>query len=198
MPAMQARLASRLLTRSENAARYVLWIDAGLQPRPTGGHDVHNASVRYNATNYPHTFQALLDNIVDPARPGRPGDENRIDLDRHMVVINTEFGRQPVQQGNSTGTNHHPGGYVQIFIGGPIGHSSLGDASPSVYGEIRESDGNAETAVSPAQSRMMVMQAMGIYPFSTQSYNVSDGGFTSETEAATEIRNTFLGIDVEA
>lgn len=188
MPAMQARLAANLITRQQNAARYVLWIDAGLQPRPTGGHDVHSASVRYNATNLSHTFGALLDNIVDPANP-RAGDETRIDLDRHMVVINTEFGRQPVQQGNSTGTNHHPWGYAQIFIGGPI-------TQTSVYGGIQESDGYATTSVSAAQSRMMILQAMGIYPFSTQSYNVSDGGFLDEAEAALAIRNTFLGLDV--
>lgn len=188
MPAMQARLAANLLTRQQNAARYVMWIDAGLQPRPTGGHDVHSASVRYNATNYFNTFSALLDNIVDPGNP-RPGDENRIDLDRHMVVINTEFGRQPVQQGNGTGTNHHPWGYVQLLIGGPM-------QSRSVYGAMQESDGYATTSVSAAQSRMMILQAMGIYPFSTQSYNVSDGGFLDEAEAARAIRDQFLGIEV--
>ncbi len=188
MPAMQARLAANLLTREQNSARYVLWIDAGLQPRPTGGHDVHSSSIRYNATNYSHTFGALLDNIVDPMNP-RAGDENRIDLDRQMVLINSEFGRQPVQQGNSTGTNHHPWGYVQIFIGGPI-------TETSVYGAMQDSDGYATTSVSAAQSRMMVLQSMGIYPFSSQSYNVADGGFLDEAEAATEIRNTFLGLDV--
>ncbi|MGH1341470.1 MAG: hypothetical protein ACRBN8_07965 [Nannocystales bacterium] len=200
MPAMQARLASSLLTREQNAARYVLWIDAGIQPRPTGGHDVHAASVRYNATNYSNTFSSLLDQIVDPMNP-RDGDENRIDLDRQMVVINTEFGRQPFQQGNGTGTNHHPGGYVQMFIGGPMSHPSLPNnlIGPSVYGAMSETDGFATTAVSPAQSRMMVLQSLGIYPFSTQSYNVSDGGYIDEVEAATAIRDEFLGLEgVEA
>ncbi len=188
MPAMQARLATNLLTRQQNAARYVLWIDAGLQPRPTGGHDVHSQSIRYNATNLTHTFSALLDNIVDPANP-RPGDDNRINLDEHMVVINTEFGRQPVQQGNSTGTDHNPWGYAQVFIGGPM-------TQASVYGEISETNGYATTSVSAAQSRMMILQAMGIYPFSSQSYNVSDGGFLDEAEAAVAIRDTFLGVEV--
>ncbi|MEM6291948.1 MAG: DUF1501 domain-containing protein [Myxococcota bacterium] len=190
MPAMQARMASNLLTRSENAARYVLWIDAGLQPRPTGGNDVHAQSVRFNATNLSHSFQALLDNIVDPMNP-RGGDEARLDLDRHMVVINTEFGRRPVRQGNGTGTNHNPWGYVQIFIGGPVD-------TPSVYGAIQESDGYAApgASVTAAQSRMMILQALGIYPFSTQSYNVSDGGFLDEGKAARAIRETFLGIPV--
>ncbi len=188
-PAMQARMAASLLTRDENTARYVLWIDAGLNPATTGGHDVHNRSVEINGLNLPHTFAALADIIVDPANP-RAGDENRLDLDEHMVVINTEFGRAPVQQGNGTGTNHHPWGYAQVFIGGPI-------TSKSVYGHVDEADGYAnETFVSAAQSRMMIMQAMGIYPFSSQSYNVAEGGYLDEVEAATEIRDTLLGVSV--
>lgn len=200
VPAMQARLAASLLTRQQNAARHVLWIDAGLEPSVFGGHDVHTASIRTNSTNYPATFSALLDQIVDPTN-ARPGDENRIDLDRHMVLISTEFGRTPVQQGNGTGTNHHPGGYAQIFIGGPMSHASLPNnlIGPSVYGELTETDGYAATGISPAQSRMMVLQTLGIYPFSNESYNVSDGGFIDEVDAATSIRDQFLGLDgVEA
>ena len=41
----------------------------------------------------------------------------------------------------------------------------------------------------------MVLQAMGIYPFSGQSYNVADGGFSDEVVAATAIRDTFLGLE---
>ena len=42
---------------------------------------------------------------------------------------------------------------------------------------------------------MMVLQTLGIYPFSNQSYNVSDGGFIDEVEAATAIRDQFLGLE---
>lgn len=196
MPRMQANMAANLLTRETDAARYVLWIDAGIEPRPTGGHDVHNASVRFNASNLSHTFSALLDQIADPDNE-RPGDDRRIDLSRHMVVINTEFGRQPFQQGGGTGTNHNPYGYVQIFIGGPIG-GPIGSAMAggTVYGEISETDGQATTWVSPAQSRMMILQAMGIYPFSPQSYAVAEAGFSEEAEAAMAVRDTFLGVPV--
>lgn len=200
VPAMQARLAASLLTRQQNAARHVLWVDGGLEPSPFGGHDVHTTSVRTNATNYPNTFNALLDQIVDPTNP-RAGDENRVDLDRHMVLVSTEFGRTPDQQGNGTGTNHNPGGYVQIFIGGPMSHPSLPNRliGASAYGEISGATGLAVTATSPAQNRMMVLQTLGIYPFSNQSYNVSDGGFIDEVDAATSIRDQFLGLDgVEA
>ncbi len=196
VPAMQARLATSLLTRQQDAARYVLWLDAGLTPHVAGGHDVHSTSIRNNSTNYPSMFSSLLDHIATPAQV-RAGDTTRLDLDRHMVVINTEFGRRPFQQGTGTGTNHHPGGYVQIFIGGPMSHPNLPGnlIGPSVYGEISETDGFATTSISPAQSRMMVLQAMGIYPFSGQSYNVADGGFSDEVVAATAIRDTFLGLE---
>ena len=190
MPRMQAQMAASLLTRQNNAARYVLWIDAGLNPAVTGGHDTHNFSVNLNGVNYPHTFQALLDVIATPQQAGMPG---LIDLDRTMIIINTEFGRTPEPQGfpgaPTLGTNHHPEGFVQVFIGGPI-------QGRSVYGAIREADGFADgTFVRPAQARMMGLQAMGIYPFSTQSYNVAEANATDELEAATLIRN-LLGVEV--
>jgi hypothetical protein len=190
MPRMQARMAASLLTRNDNAARYVLWIDAGLDPAITGGHDTHNYSVNLNGINYPHTFQALLDVIATPEQAGMPG---LINLDETMVIINTEFGRTPEPQGSpgapTLGTNHHPEGYVQVFIGGPV-------QGRSVYGAIREGDGSADGVFArPAQSRMMALQAMGIYPFSTQSYNVAEGGASDELEAAQRI-NQLLGVEV--
>lgn len=190
MPAMQARMASTLLTRQTDAARYVLWIDAGLNPVPTGGHDVHNRSVEMNGLNLPHTFQSLL-NIIDGPNHPSPGAEGLLDLDDTMIVINSEFGRTPDPQGASTGTNHHPEGYVQVFIGGPI-------SGRSVRGHMTEGDGfaAAEGIVSPAQSRMMMLQGMGIYPFSSQSYNVAESGATDELEGATLIRDEFLGVSV--
>ena len=191
MPAMQARMAASLLTRETDAARYVLWIDAGLNPAVTGGHDVHNFSVNINSANYPHTFQALLDIIAEP------GDDTPglINLDETMVVINTEFGRTPDPQGYpgspTLGTQHQPEGYVQVFIGGPV-------TERSVYGAFRESDGFVDTNhpfVKPAQSRMMILQAMGIYPFSGQSYNVAEADADDELSGALLIRD-MLGVEV--
>lgn len=194
MPAMQARLAASLLTRAEDAARYVLWIDAGINPSTTGGHDVHNFSILSNSDNLPRTFEALLDNIVDPFAP-QAGDENRINLDDTMVVINTEFGRTPERQGVTVGTNHHPEGYVQLFIGGPMQASgNLDGHAHSIYGHITEAEGAAEVFASPAQGRMMMLQAMGIYPFSGQSYNVAEAKAIDELEGATMIRDELLGI----
>lgn len=188
MPRMQARMAASLLRRPSDAARYVMWIDAGLQPAVTGGHDTHGRSVELNGLNVPHTLQALLEIIRDPNNP-QPDDDQRIDLDETMIVINTEFGRTPYRQ-NDTGTNHWPWGYVNIFIGGPAG-------GQAVYGHMRESDGYAVDYVRPAENRMMILQAMGIYPFSSQSYAVADvPGAEDELEAAARVRDVYLGAEV--
>ncbi len=192
MPRMQARMAASLLTRATNAARYVMWIDAGLSPSSTGGHDVHNRSIELDGINLPHTFEALLEIIRDPNNP-RPGDDQRIDLDRTMVVINTEFGRTPYRQGD-TGTNHWPSGYVNIFIGGPVNPAN--GNGRSVYGFMQESDGVAVQYVRPAENRMMVLQAMGIYPFSSQTFAVGDvphPDVDDELQAARRIRDVYLG-----
>lgn len=191
MPAMQARMAANLITHPSDPARYVMWIDAGLNPAVTGGHDVHNASVEINGGNLPHTFEALLDQIVDPNNP-RPGDDRRIDLNETMIVINTEFGRTPYSQG-TTGTNHFPQAYVNVFIGGPV-------QGPTVYGHATEAEGFAQTFVRPSENRMMLLQSLGIYPFSSQSYNVADVQIGSpgdgELEAAERIRDLYLGVTV--
>ena len=186
---MQARMAANLLTRPTDAARYVLWIDAGIEPAVTGGHDVHNRSIELNGGNLPHTFEALLETIRDPNNPS-PDDDQKIDLDETMIVINTEFGRTPDRQ-NTTGTNHHPEGYVSIVIGGPI-------QGRSVYGQMRETDGFADTTfVTPAESRIMILQSLGIYPFTSASYAVAHvRGAGDELEAALKVRDELLGLEV--
>ncbi|MBX7083145.1 MAG: DUF1501 domain-containing protein [Nannocystaceae bacterium] len=191
MPRMQARLAASLLTRETDQARYVLWIDTGINPHPNGGHDSHTLHTIQAAQNLPHTMAALAE-IISPAGPA-PG---QIDLDRTMVVINTEFGRTPTRQeaGGETGTNHWPWGYVTIFIGGPV-------RNPGCFGYVGYDPGGGEDGyaveyVTPAENRMMVLQAMGIYPFSSQSYAVGDvrGGVQDEVEAATRVRDVYLGL----
>jgi hypothetical protein len=188
MPRMQARLAANLLTREDGQARYVLWIDTGVNPHPTGGHDNHTFHTLYAAQNVPHTLAALAEIIG--SGPGQ------INLDTTLVIVNTEFGRTPgrQEQAGQTGTNHWPWGYITMFIGGPV-------AGRSCYGRIGYDPGGAEDGyaidyVTPAENRMMAMQAMGIYPFSSQSFAVGDvrGGVADEEAAATRIRSTYLGV----
>lgn len=192
MPRMQARLAANLLTRETDQARYVLWIDTGISPHPNGGHDSHTVHTAQASLNLPHTLQALTEIIA----PEGSNDPSLIDLDRTMIVINTEFGRTPYRQpeGGETGTNHWPWGYVNIVIGGPV-------RTPGSYGYINYEPGGAEDGyaveyLTPAENRMMVLQSMGIYPFSSQSFAVGDvrGGVANELDAALRVRDLYLGL----
>jgi len=185
-PAMQARLAASLLTREKDRARYVQWIDGGLRPHPAGGHDTHQKHVEYASSNVSHTLRQLAAIINEPGE----NDPGKIDLDTTMVVLNTEFGRTPHVQGNN-GLNHWPQGMVNVIIGGPVTTTERG-----IYGAIGEDQGIADTWVSPAENRMMVMMALGIYPFSSQTFAVGDvgGGVGNELEAAKRLKEIYLGI----
>lgn len=185
MSRMQARLAASLLTRPTDAARYVLWIDTGIRPAQNGGHDTHYNHTNVAAQNIPNTMAALAEIIGD--------GPDQINLDDTMIVINTEFGRAPTRQvdtGNN-GTNHWPWGYVNVVIGGPI-------QERGVFGAVEEVDGYAlqDNYITPAENRIMVMQSLGIYPFSSQSFAVSDvrGGVEDELEAATRVRDVYMGV----
>lgn len=196
MPRMQARLAASLLTRPENQARYVLWVDTGIRESINGGHDTHFYHTRIASQNVPHSFEALAEiiNNVDIDE----NDPEKINLDETMVVINTEFGRTPYRQvaGGETGTNHWPQGYVNVLIGGPIDQDN--GNGRSVYGYIGQDEGIAQQYITPAENRMMVMQALGIFPFSSQTFAVGDvrGGVVDELEAALRIRDAYLGVQV--
>jgi hypothetical protein len=183
---MQARMAASLLTRETDAARYVQWVDGGLRPNGSGGHDTHDSHVYDASRNVTHTLQALVDIINGPGET----DPNKLDLDDTMIVINTEFGRTPHRQGD-TGLNHWPQGMVNVLIGGPITKAERG-----IYGAIAEEDGFAQTWVRPAENRMLVMMALGIYPFSSETFAVGDvaGGVKTQFEAATRLMQVYMGI----
>jgi hypothetical protein len=182
---MQARMAASLLTRATDDARYVQWIDGGLSPNGSGGHDTHDSHVYDASRNVSHTMQCLADIINEPGE----GDPAKIDLDTTMVVINTEFGRTPHRQGD-TGLNHWPQGMVNVLIGGPISEAEKG-----IYGAITEEDGYATTWVTPAENRMIVMMALGIFPFSNSTFAGGDVvGAKSEFEAANRLMLDYMGL----
>lgn len=184
---MQARMAASLLTRAEDRARYVQWIDGGLLPNPSGGHDTHDSHVYDASRNVTHAMQCLVDIINKPDEK----DPGKLDLDDTMIVINTEFGRTPHRQGD-TGLNHWPQGMISVLIGGPITAKEKG-----VYGAITEEQGFADTWISPAENRMLVMTALGIYPFSSQTFAVGDvgGGVKDQAEAAARLKTVYMGVD---
>lgn len=204
MTSMQAEVARRLLTHPDTPARYVQWIDTGINPRPEVGHDVHNGHVQWTAQNVPHALEQLAAIVATPEQDAEA--EGLIDLDNTLICINMEFGRTPYRQGDGDGTNHWPYGYVNLMIGGPIRGNDSRSPGSSIYGWISETGeerqavrpaGHAQQYATPAENRMMLLAALGIYPFSSQSFAVADVvGAEDEVDAAAQLRDRLWGLDV--
>jgi hypothetical protein len=164
VPAMSLRLATYLLTHPTTPARYCCFVDPGLVSADAGGgYDTHLEAPLTQARNIGNTLTELLSFINAPGER----DPRKIDLDRTMIVINTEFGRSPGPQG-ALGRNHWPYGYAQIYLGGPVGSGQRG-----IEGAIGE-DGRATSSTTPAENRIACLLALGVWPFSADSYGTSD------------------------
>ena len=89
-----------------------------------------------------------------------------------------------------------PFGYVNVMIGGPIRDDSRSPGA-SIYGNITEDQGYAQTFATPAENRVAVLAALGIYPFSSQSFAVADvRAADDELGAATWIRDVLWGLSL--
>ncbi|MFT5430604.1 MAG: hypothetical protein ACI9OJ_001280 [Myxococcota bacterium] len=187
------RVAAHLLTQKTNAARYVQFMDSGIYTDPAGqGYDAHGAHVIQSAPNLVHMLRSLV-NIVN-----EPGENNpsKLDLDKHFVMLNTEFGRAPFPEvsprnPHGGGTDHWPWGYVVVGFG-----SFVDEERKGVIGSIGE-NGRAEVGFSPSEHRAALMLAMGMWPFTEQSFAVRDvRGAETELEAALWLREKVLGYPV--
>ena len=174
IPGLGARVATHLLTRPD-PARYALWIDAGLRPTLDGGHDSHRDHLLAAARNYTHTFETLAAQINAPDEH----DPHKLDLDDTLIAITTEFGRTPHREDHREGLGHWPGAYVTVLIGGPI-------TAPAIVGTIDPVSAQATDHASPAELRMALLLALGVYPF-------DPGGFTPDAvRDATDTRSALL------
>jgi hypothetical protein len=184
-PAMSLRLAARLLTHPTTPAAHVCFVDGGLISADTGGgYDGHIEHCRTQSRNLKNTLDQLIALINAPGEK----DPSKIDLDRTMIILGTEFGRTPGIQGKA-GRNHWPQGYVQVYLGGPITPARAG-----VFGAI-DQDGQATTATTPAEHRIASLLALGIWPFSSEAFGVSDvPGAQTELDAATLAFSRVLGV----
>ena len=164
--AMGLRLAAHLLTHPSSPAKHVTVVDGGMIPASGGGgFDVHSRHLPDTTRNLYSTLSHLVGHINEPEE----NDPSKIDLDKTMVVLNTEFGRTPFAQDFTLkGTNHHPYGYVTLLIGGPVGPEQRG-----ILGAIGP-DGWADRYVTPIETRAAVLAAMGLYPFSHESFAIGD------------------------
>lgn len=160
------RAAASLLRNPTDPARYVNVIDTGLELADGGGgYDTHIEHPQTQAENGMSMLQNLVDHINEPGE----NDPSKIDLDDTMVLLSTEFGRTPFRQDQRfDGTNHHPYGFVVLMLGGPIGPDQAG-----VVGAIGP-DAFATDYVTPSELRAACLAALGIYPFSSESFAVGD------------------------
>ncbi|MEE2830390.1 MAG: DUF1501 domain-containing protein [Myxococcota bacterium] len=181
---MGLRIAVNMLTHPTEPVRYVNCIDGGLLPA-TGGaaYDTHLRHVSQCGRNLSHTMKSLVSRINEPGE----GDPDKLDLDRHTVLLTTEFGRTPYAVGD--GTNHWTEGYVVAAFGGLFEEDHSG-----VVGSIGE-DGFAIDYITPTDFRASLLLAMGIWPFNDESFAVADvsADSLSELDAAVYLREQVLG-----
>jgi hypothetical protein len=182
LPGMSLRLATHLLTHPVEPARYCCVVDGGLIAADGGGgYDTHFENPYTQARNLKNLLTSLLSRINEPGEK----DPGKLDLDRTLVVLSMEFGRSPQSQGE-LGRNHWPYGYVTVYLGGPAQRGLHGAIGP---------DGYATTFATPAENRMAVMLALGIWPFFADSFGVSDvQGVVGELEGAKSVVSRVLGV----
>ncbi len=184
-------LATRLLTAPTDAARYVQVIEGGIFPDPEGqGYDSHAWHIEQQGINMMHMARVLSDNVN---RPGE-GDPRKLELDRHFVLLNTEFGRTPtpevtVRNPQGFGTNHWPWGYVVVGFGSFVSEDRSG-----FTGAIGP-DSLAVNPIDPTAHRAAMLLAMGIWPFHEAAFAVGDiRGASDEVSAAAYLRQRVLGV----
>lgn len=181
---MGLRLAVRMLTEGTQPSRFVTMLDGGLLPALGGAaYDTHFRHVHHSARNLVHTFRELAARINEPGED----DPNKLDLDRHTVLVTTEFGRTPYAVGD--GLNHWSEGYVVMAIGGPFDEERSG-----IVGSIAE-DGYAVDSITPTDFRAALLLAQGIWPFTQESFAVADvsANTLNEVEGAAFLREHVLG-----
>jgi hypothetical protein len=197
-------VATVLLTAGD--ARYVCVFDGGVSG---GGYDTHGTDhLGATTSNVFNLCSALAAQIQNPSDPPNP---NKLNLDDTMIVINTEFGRQPTVAG-AGGREHWPFGYAQILIGGPANGPPPPPASglsrqPAIAGALDSSGGGADAVdetgagpfspFSPTDVHAAVLLAAGVNPLAQENfhlYNFSTGIFDSDSfQTLVNLKTRILG-----
>jgi len=183
---IQLRLAAHLLTHPGSVARYVTVHDQGYADTDLAdAYDFHTDYVRRGSARMTHLWSELIAILNEPGE----NDPTKLNLDETLVVVTSEFGRDPLPQGVNGGRNHYPGAYVTLMFGGPIGPDQQG-----IVGAIDNSASPVD-ALRPAETRAAILAALGIWPFEMESFAFGDiGPATSELDAATRLKEVVLGV----
>ncbi|MBA2320954.1 MAG: DUF1501 domain-containing protein [Deltaproteobacteria bacterium] len=177
--AMALDAAITLLTHPTAAAKYVNVIDGGFPGYGGLAYDSHSSHILNHSRNLHHVLRTLTARINEPGE----GDPTKLDLDDTLILLNAEFGRTPYRDGGET--NHFPHGMVAVMIGGPVQAGVTGALGP---------DGYVADGLNPSEYRAAALAALGIYPFSIESFAVGDMQTASnELEALQYLNESVLG-----
>jgi len=179
--ALGARVATHALCRG--GARYALWVDAGLRPALDGGHDTHRDHLDHAPPNYAHTLAALADRINAPGED----DPDKLDLDRTLIAITSEFGRTPTIEDDRNGLGHWPHAGVTVLLGGPV-------RAPAVIGAVDPQSALATAFATPTEIRMALLMALGIHPLAPDAFLPTDAHRAADPRAALLRLRTLLGV----
>ena len=183
LPHLQSEIQLGATLLAEGHARYVCVMDYGF----VASHDTHDDDFLLDTSgNLLEVSRRIASAIKGPANP-----DGLIDLDDTLVIINAEFGRDPMIDGSQS-RNHWPYGYTVVMIGGPITA-----ATPPIHGGFsQEGFALPEFAFSPTDLRGALLLAAGVDPFAPDNFRVDDFSaalrLNSITEA--EIRNRLVEV----
>lgn len=175
--------AISLLTHASTPARYVNVVDGGTVFYGDLPYDSHSGLVNTATINLRNTLRNIVSRINEPGE----NDPNKLNIEDTLITINAEFGRAPEPEGGEfgTGSNHYPFGFVSILIGGPVQRGVVGAIGP---------DGSASEYLTPSELRAAALAALGIYPFSAQSFAVGDvRAATTEADGLAWLNEYVLG-----
>ncbi len=189
LTATKLKLAAKLLTQPATATKYITVVDTSYGQNSSGfgieAYDFHTTYIKRAVDKYPAMWKRLCAII------NAPGEKNpaKLNLDETLIVINTDFGRSPVPQDSQNGRNHYPTAYTTLMFGGPVGAAQMG-----IVGAIDKFAQPFE-ALRPAETRAAVLVALGIYPFSKETFGFEEmDGVKTEAEAIAKITNKVLGV----
>jgi hypothetical protein len=186
IPEQSLKLAAHLLTQAEERARYVCVVDSGLTVSSGGGgYDTHTEQALVTVRNFTNLMRGLAGIVNAPGER----DPAKLDLEKTLVILNTEFGRTPTMQAATGGRNHHPYAYVTALLGGPV-------PGRTILGAIDE-NAEATAYATPAENRMAALLALGIWPYDNGGFVVADHAEpTTEEDGARAVIERVLGVQL--